>query len=84
MKRIQNAVKKANITQKSLCEKLKSISDQISEENEQLSDLIKKGFDQNLVDIRRYQIDQEIYKLMDICEFLGINVNEICLDIYGD
>ena len=74
---IIHAAKKAIINKKFALKEIENLIEKIKKERLYLETLKANNTDQNLCDIREYEINCKIRDLITVCEFLRIEANEV-------
>ncbi len=81
---IIHAAKKAIINKKFALKEIENLIEKIKKERLYLETLKANNTDQNLCDIREYEINCKIRDLITVCEFLRIEANEVLYVLDGE
>lgn len=81
---IIHAAKKAIINKKFSLKEIENLIEKIKKERLYLETLKANNTDQNLCDIREYEINFKIRDLITVCEFLRIEANEVLYVLDGE
>lgn len=81
---IIHAAKKAIINKKFALKEIENLIEKIKKERLYLETLKANNTDQNLCDIREYEINCKIRDLITVCEFLRIEANEMLYVLDGE